>query len=440
MLQATVLANRWIPHTPTTRQAVFLTDPRRESLYGGAAGGGKSDALLMAGLQFADVPDFAALILRRSYADLALPGAIMDRAHAWLGGTAAHWDDTEKTYTFPSGARLTFGYLAHPRDRFRYQSAQFQLIAFDELTQFTEVEYRYLFSRLRRGIGGAAVPVRMRAASNPGGVGHEWVYERFLVRGASEGRGFVPAKLGDNPHLDAADYVRSLAELDPLTRQQLLEGLWVVDPTRRPFRRAWWRNQHRYDATDTHLQRQAIARWLTWDTAFKDKDESAYTAFGVLELTPDYRLRLRHVWRDKLIFPDLLAVMEREIAYWADLEAVANVSKLRGVIIEDRATGTSAYQTLRGALRPALADLLIPFSPQGSKEQRAAQAAVWCKLGCVDLPQPSEAVPWLLPFTSEVFTFPDTQYADQVDMFSQGLLFLEHYLAEGHHARGGRAA
>lgn len=416
------------------RQAFFLTDPRRESLYGGSAGGGKSDALLMGGLQYVDHPEYAGLLLRRTYAELALPGAIMDRAHDWLGGTAAHWDDDEKTYTFPSGGTLTFGYLQYERDKYRYQGSNYLFVGFDELTGFMESQYRYLFSRLRRAAG-SQVPVRMRAASNPGGEGHDWVFERFFVRGPGEGRGFVPARLGDNPHLDQAEYVQSLAELDPLTRQQLLDGLWVVDPTRRPFRRAWWRNQHRYDATDERLRLGGtLARWLTWDTAFKDQKDSAYTAFGVLELTPDYRLRLRHVWREKLIFPDLVAVMEREIA------AGAADDKLRGVIIEDKATGTSAYQTLLGALKPALADLLIPFSPQGSKEQRAAQAAVWCKLGCVDLPHPSEAVPWLLPFTSELFAFPDTQYADQVDMFSQGLLFLEHYLAEGYHARGGEAA
>jgi predicted phage terminase large subunit-like protein len=428
-----VLANRWIPHTPTNPQAVFLTDPRHESLYGGAAGGGKSDALLMAGLQFVDMPDWAALILRRSYAELALPGAIMDRAHDWLGGTAAHWNADEKTYTFPSGATLTFGYLATERDKYRYQGAAWRLIEFDELTQFVETEYRYLFSRLRRSTGGE-VPSRMRAASNPGGVGHEWVYERFLVRGRAEGRGFVPAKLADNPHLDAADYARSLAELDPLTRQQLLDGLWVVDPTLRPFRRAWWRAQHRYRVGEDGPSSPIVGRWLSWDTAFKDNATSAYTALGVFELLTDYRVRLRHVWRDKLIFPELVPAMDRAIAEWAA------DGKLRGVIIEDRASGTSAYQTLRGSVPREFAPLLIPFQPQGSKLERASQAAVWCRLGCVLLPEPSPAVPWLLDFEQELFAAPDGEYMDQVDMFSQAILFLEHLLGEGYHARGGEAA
>lgn len=98
---------------------------------------------------------------------------------------------------------------------------------FDELTQFSESQYRYLFSRLRRREG-VDIPLRMRAASNPGGEGHFWVYERFFVRGLSAGRVFIPAKLEDNPHLDRLDYERSLSELDDVTRAQLRRGDWTV--------------------------------------------------------------------------------------------------------------------------------------------------------------------------------------------------------------------
>src|SRR5690242_15967361 len=83
-LTATVLTNRWIPHQPTPTQAAFLSLPSREAMFGGAAGGGKSDALLMAALQYVDMPDYSALLLRRSYSDLALPEGIMSRAHEWL--------------------------------------------------------------------------------------------------------------------------------------------------------------------------------------------------------------------------------------------------------------------------------------------------------------------------------------------------------------------
>jgi hypothetical protein len=226
---------RWCPHTPHPKQAEFLALECREALYGGAAGGGKSDALLMGALEHVDVPGYNALILRKTFSDLKLPEAIMDRSHEWLAGTKAHWDAQSKQWTFPSGARITFGYLKNTKDRYRYQGAAFQYIAFDELTQFDEREYKYLFSRLRRpkGVGPSAalskVPLRMRAGSNPGGLGHEWVRERFMVE-KSVNRKFVPAKMKDNPSLDQASYRESLSELDHVTRMQLEEGIWEQDP------------------------------------------------------------------------------------------------------------------------------------------------------------------------------------------------------------------
>ena len=145
----------------------------------------------MAALQYVDVPGYAALLFRRTYADLNLPGALMDRAHQWLGATAARWNAHDHRWTFPSGATLTFGYLETERDKYRYQSSELQYIGFDELTQFPESQYTYLFSRLRR-LGDSEVPLRMRSASNPGGEGHEWVRARFVdaqaTRSASSSR------------------------------------------------------------------------------------------------------------------------------------------------------------------------------------------------------------------------------------------------------------
>lgn len=179
----------------------------------------------MAALQYVDVPGYAALLLRRRYSDLTLPEALMARAEMWLRGQGPGWDEQEKTWRFPSGATLTFGYLETENDKFRYQGSAFQFVGFDELTQFMQSQYRYLFSRLRR-LKGHKVPIRMRAATNPGGVGHEWVNQRFLVEGRSKGRVFVPARLADNPYLDREEYLQTLAELDPVTQAQLANGDW----------------------------------------------------------------------------------------------------------------------------------------------------------------------------------------------------------------------
>ena len=217
---------RWVPHAPTTAQARFLGRTETEVLYGGAAGGGKTDALLMAALAYADVPGYAALLLRRTYSDLALPGAIMDRAGEWLRPTAARWSDKDKRWTFPSGATLTFGYMDQEADRYRYQGAELQFVGVDELTQMPERWYTYLLSRLRRKVG-VEVPVRARSATNPGGVGHQWVKRRFVDEGGAGT--FVPAKLADNPHLDAETYREALERLDETTKRQLLGGEWVSD-------------------------------------------------------------------------------------------------------------------------------------------------------------------------------------------------------------------
>ena len=216
----------YCPEGPSLTQKVFLRTYSLEALFGGAAGGGKSSALLMAALQYIDVPQYSAILFRRTYADLALPGAIMDRVHAWTGPEEeVRWNANTYTATFPSGARISFGYLNNSQDYLRYKGAEFQFIGMDEVTEIREADYRYLFSRLRRPASGplAKVPLRMRCASNPA---PNWVRQRFIIEGQSEGRIFVPSYLQDNPGIDADSYRQSLQALDPVERKRLEEGDW----------------------------------------------------------------------------------------------------------------------------------------------------------------------------------------------------------------------
>lgn len=235
VIAATIYDNPYIPHDPFYQQIKFLTIPDEDVLYGGQAGGGKSDAILMAALQYVEEPDYSALILRRTYKDLSLPGALMDRAYQWLKPTDAHWNDTKKTWTFPSGATLTFGYLQHSKDIYNYQGSEFQFIAFDELTQFYQYEYEYLWSRLRK-LKHSLIPIRMRAGSNPGGIGHEWVKEWFI----NGDKPFIPASYKENPHLNTDEYEKSLDKLDHITRQQLKHGNWDINPEGGLFKRKWF--------------------------------------------------------------------------------------------------------------------------------------------------------------------------------------------------------
>ena len=233
-IQATLLDNPYIPWVPEPKQAAFLITPHLEALYGGAAGPGKSVALLMGALQYVQVPGYAAILFRRTFTDLALPGALIDLSHQWLTDTDAHWNGVQREWRFPSKAVLSFGYMKTLADRYRYQSARFHYIGFDELTDFEERQWEFLIGRIRRSKAEDGIPLRARAATNPN-PDSDWVRERFVPidaqgkrRPQPKGRAYIPAKLEDNPHLDTEAYEVSLAVLDPVTHAMYRHGRWDV--------------------------------------------------------------------------------------------------------------------------------------------------------------------------------------------------------------------
>jgi len=214
-----VRENPYIPHEPTAKQWAFLLAPETEVGYGGAAGGGKSEALLMGALMWVDVAHYAGLILRTSFQKLKKADGLISRSQEWLASTDAVYNRQDKKWRFPSGATLEFGYLEQSNDKFQYQSAAYQYIAFDELTEFREDDYRFLFSRLRRPAS-SSVPLRMSSATNPIGRGLAWVRERF-INGSSGDRRFIQATLEDNPHISTEEYERQLAQLPPQIAEKL---------------------------------------------------------------------------------------------------------------------------------------------------------------------------------------------------------------------------
>lgn len=253
----TVIENPWIPVSPFPRQQAFLSETATECLYGGAAGGGKSVGILAAALQLANEPGYSALLLRRTFRDLNQPKALIPLSHEWLRGTRARWDSRAFRWYLPNDVTIGFGYLDNANDIYQYQGAAYQFIGFDELTQFLEGQYTYLFSRLRKAAG-MNVLLRMRATSNPGGVGHEWVRQRFI----EEGRPFVPARLENNPGLDRESYEAQLRRLDPVTQAQLRNGDWAIQPEGNLFKREWFA-----DKVDDNPPRHFVKVVRFWDLA-----------------------------------------------------------------------------------------------------------------------------------------------------------------------------
>jgi len=217
-------------------QTDFLAASETDVLYGGAAGGGKSYAMLVDPLRFAHRAAHRALILRRSMPELR---EIIDKSRELYPKAfpGSKYKEVEKLWNFPSGAKVEFGFLERDADVYRYQGQAYSWIGFDEITHLpTEFSWNYLASRLRTT--DSEITPYMRCTANPGGIGAHWVKKRYVspyppnesFRG-EDGltRKFIPARLMDNPYL-AQDgrYEQMLKALPPTQRKQLLEGDWDV--------------------------------------------------------------------------------------------------------------------------------------------------------------------------------------------------------------------
>lgn len=221
------------------------------------------------------------------------------------------------------------------------------------------------------------------------------------------------------------------------TRASIGEADWYALYQQRPqpeggaiFRREWWDGVNRFDVADVATAYRAVARWISLDTAYETGKENDYTACGVYDLLPDYRLAKRDAWRERVEMPDLLQRIEQTAQRWNYDQ------KLQGIVIEDKGSGKSALQTLRAASPEWLARLLAGYNPgQQKKEERWRTASVWCARGRVLLPEPHEQAPWLFEFENELFRVPSTAHDDQADEFAQAILYLEHFLSAGWQAQ-----
>ena len=232
---------------PTLKQAEYLAAGEFEVLYGGAAGGGKTDALIIDALglwQNAVLqPDYRAVIFRPTFPELRELESRMRTLYP-LVYPGAEFNKSDHIWRFPSGAEIYTSYMATEDDRYRWQGFELQFVGFEELTQWpTDIAYTYLISRLRSS--NPALKCLLRANCNPGGRGHEWVKKRWNI--GNEGgatlskqilelesgeirliaRRFIPARLRDNPYL-GPDYEARLLLLDEMQRRALLSGRWDV--------------------------------------------------------------------------------------------------------------------------------------------------------------------------------------------------------------------
>lgn len=228
-------------------QFKFLSCAAFEALTGGARGGGKSEALIMDALWGVHIPEYRAIFFRLSYPDLQ---QLIERTMLRYKKIYpdARWNQTEKSWTFPSGAKILFRFLKNDNDWIHYQGHEYHWMGFEELTQFTETQYINLLPSCRSTV--EAIPgyeCRIRATCNPGGRGHNWVKARFVdpwptgdriivepmrdpVTGETKyaTRAFFPSTFRDNPQLlkNDPEYVLRLMLLPEADRKAMMDGDW----------------------------------------------------------------------------------------------------------------------------------------------------------------------------------------------------------------------
>lgn len=417
VLIKTVLANPYIPHRPFRNQVKFLIHPAEEIFYGGAAGGGKSDALLMAALQYVTEPDYHALLLRRTYMDLSMPNAIMNRCHEWMRRVdekiRPHWDRETKTYTFPSGATLSFGYLAHANDLDQYQGTEVQFVGYDELTQFTEEQYTYLHSRLRK-LKNNHVPIRMRSTGNPGGRGHDWVKARFIDEKSE--LLFIPSKYTDNEYLNQEEYSKQLDKLsDEVKRQQLKYGDWDVRPSTNFFKTE---NLH---IDQEYKPQYNIANCRSYDIAYTSEDEAKDKGTDA-----DYTagVHAEKISETHYIFSDFLYQRLGE----ENINKIQNTARFDGlgkpILIETGTKGGAAKELFRLWDVNYLPEYdCYQSEPIGSKADRAAGLRNAIYQGYVHIYCPDENL--LRIIKNQLESFPQSGHKDIVDAMSHAFNFLK---------------
>ena len=444
-LQSLATALGIIPEMATQahhpRQAEFLALDDEEVMFGGAVGGGKTEALLRWLQQGVRYPGFSGLFLRRTFTQLeGSPTTPVERSWRFFAPLGGRFNASKRWWVFDNGSMIRFGHMQRELDKHNYDGPEFHRIAFDQVEQFTESQYSHMFSRLRRTTD-FPLPCGMRSAANPTGAG--WVKRRFISQEAMDtlkgytaydpsppglrfrspcGAVFVPSRIADNPSLEVGEYIERLrSKLGPMLAARLANGDWtvvegsIVDP-------AWLRyytlrgdnlvpltpdgelmigavpNTSADSGADTRavggnrqgggglIHERQCQRFATVDTAgtsrqkaAEDKGRSAsWSVCAVWDYWPAAKqLFLRYVWRDRVEWNELRAAVRRVVVEW----------EVHTLLIENAHHGQPLASELKSVTSIRLVGPVIEGMKtarvgdvKGAKQERAINSGLMARL------------------------------------------------------------
>lgn len=424
---------------PQPAQERFLTSPADIAIYGGAAGGGKSYALLMEPIRHYHRPGFYGVIFRRQATQIKNEGALWDESEAFYPHLSAMGSRHQLTWTFPSGARLRFAHLEYEQDKFGWMGAQVAFIGFDELTHFTEGQFWYLLSRNRSTCG---VRPYVRATCNPdpdsfvADLIKWWINPqtgfalperagviRWFVRMGDElvwadtpeelmaqygntvypkSLTFIPACIHDNAILLQKDpgYLANLMALPRIDRERLLNGNWLVRPTAGLFFKRSW-----FEIVPEAPPNSNVIRY--WDRAATEATAGK---------DPDWTVGVRMSKASNGIFyvEDVVRLRGTPAKVEEAIRQTAAMDGTRVRIGIEKDPGQAGVAEASYYVRALAGYPVRAYPVTKAKETRARPVSAQAEAGNIKLVRGS----WNEAFVRELENFPDAAHDDQVDALS----------------------
>lgn len=428
-------------------------------MYGGAAGGGKTKGLLLWLAEGVHVPGFSGIFFRRTNPQLTRSNdSAIEQSFDIFEPLGGKFTSQPAKWRFPGGAMIDMSHMQYELNKWDHKGPSYHRICFDELTEFTESQYIYLRSRLRKHKG-YPLTIGMRAGSNPDGLGRIWVMKRFITNEAIDsirqlkatdpsppgqvfytpaGQAFMPSRVADNPTLDTDDYIQRLQGLGAVLAARLANGDWSI--TEGSLINPEWlirytmRGEHLVPLTKegkhiTSIHDVQCQRFATIDTAGTSKHKAqedrgkppSWSVCGVWDYWPQLKmLFLRHIWRARVDWNDLKRQVPDVLNRWrVKLPLVENAHHGQPLAAELGSNARLVNPVIAGMKHAQVGTSL------SAKQERAIASGFLNMLERGDFLLPDIAtVPgvaeWLPDFEAEIlgWTGRKEETADQIDVCS----------------------